>query len=62
MPPVVVPAKKPQPVTVDVPVTQTVVVTVGGISAGYLIYRAVRLLSSLFPPQWETLPVNLAVP
>jgi hypothetical protein len=36
-----------------------VVVTVG---VGYLIYRGVRLLPSLAPPLWWTLPANLAIP
>lgn len=35
------------------------VVTVG---AGYLIYRGIRLLPSLFPLLWWTLPANLATP
>jgi len=29
---------------------------------GYLIYRGVRLLPSLFPPLWPTIPGNLAIP
>jgi hypothetical protein len=35
------------------------VVTVG---VGYLIYRGIRLLPSLFPPLWWTIPENLAIP
>jgi RHS repeat-associated protein len=35
---------------------------VGAVGAGYLIYRGVRLLPSLFPPLWPTLIPNLAVP
>ena len=37
----------------------------GGIAAagiGYLIYRGVRMLPSLFPPLWPTLPLNAACP
>ena len=30
--------------------------------AGYLIYRGVRMLPSLLPPMWWTIPVNLAAP
>jgi RHS repeat-associated protein len=33
-----------------------------GVGAGYLLYRAARLLPSLFPPLWPTLVPNLAVP
>ena len=32
------------------------------VGAGYLIYRAVRMIPSLAPPLWPTIPVNLAVP
>lgn len=33
-----------------------------GVGIGYLIYRGVRLLPSLAPPLWWTLPANLAIP
>ncbi len=33
-----------------------------GLTAGYLLYRAVRMIPSLFPPLWETIPANLAIP
>jgi len=36
--------------------------TVVTIGVGYLIYRGIRLLPSLFPPLWPTLPANLAIP
>jgi RHS repeat-associated protein len=36
-----------------------VVVGAGG---AYLIYRGVRLVPSLFPPLWPTIPVNAALP
>ena len=32
------------------------------VGAGYLIYRAVRMLPSLLPPLWWTIPENLAIP
>jgi Toxin with a conserved tryptophan and TIP tripeptide motif len=32
------------------------------VGAGYVIYRVIRFLPSLFPPLWETIPLNLAVP
>ncbi|MCF6311054.1 MAG: hypothetical protein L3J39_01255 [Verrucomicrobiales bacterium] len=31
-------------------------------AGGYIIYRCVRFLPSLFPPLWPTIPVNLALP
>lgn len=37
----------------------------GGIAAagaGYLIYRGLRMLPSLLPPLWWTIPANLAMP
>ena len=34
-------------------------VTVG---VGYLIYRGIRMIPSLFPPLWWTIPENLAIP
>ena len=33
-----------------------------GIGIGYLIYRGVRFIPSLFPPLWPTIPANLAIP
>lgn len=33
-----------------------------GIGAGYAIYRAVRMIPSLFPPLWWTIPENAAIP
>ena len=35
---------------------------VGGIAAGYLFYRGMRLLPSLLPVAWWTIPANLMVP
>ena len=39
--------------------TTTIVTSVG---VGYLIYRGVRMLPSLFPPLWPTIPANAAIP
>ena len=39
-----------------------VLITGGVAGGGYLLYRGLRLLPSLFPPLWPTLPANLAVP
>ena len=33
-----------------------------GVGGAYIAYRVIRFLPSLFPPLWETIPVNLAVP
>ncbi|MBI3546203.1 MAG: hypothetical protein HY081_06375 [Gammaproteobacteria bacterium] len=35
-------------------------VAVGG--AAYIIYRCIRMLPSLAPPLWPTIPPNLAIP
>jgi hypothetical protein len=35
---------------------------VATVGVGYLIYRGIRLLPSLFPPLWWTIPENLAIP
>lgn len=32
------------------------------VGAGYLAYRFFRLLPSLLPPLWGTIPLNLAIP
>lgn len=34
----------------------------GAVGLGYLIYRGVRMLPSLAPPLWWTIPGNLAIP
>ena len=40
-----------------------VIVEVGiGIGVGYVIYRGIRLIPSLFPPMWPTLVPNLVTP
>ena len=33
-----------------------------GIGAGYLIYRGIRMIPSLAPPLWPTIPANAAIP
>jgi hypothetical protein len=37
-------------------------VTGGVVVGGYVIYRVVRMLPSLFPPLWWTIPANAAMP
>jgi len=41
---------------------KAVEVAVGGAATAYIIYRVVRMLPSLFPPLWPTIPVNAAIP
>lgn len=43
-------------------VPKEIVIGVGAVGAGYLIYRGVRMTPSLFPPLWPTIPANLALP
>jgi hypothetical protein len=42
--------------------TKIVVVGAGAVVAGYLIYRGIRMLPSLLPPLWWTIPANAAIP
>ena len=46
----------------DRPSNVTAGQVVGTITAGYIIYRVVRMIPSLFPPLWETIPLNAATP
>ncbi|WP_156920066.1 hypothetical protein [Comamonas composti] len=32
------------------------------VAAGYLLYRGIRIVPSLLPPLWWTLPSNITVP
>lgn len=36
--------------------------TAGAIAGGYIVYRVIRFLPSLFPPLWPTIPANVAIP
>jgi RHS repeat-associated protein len=42
--------------------TKTVCEVVAGAGAAYLVYRGIRLIPSLFPPLWGTLPLNIVAP
>lgn len=33
-----------------------------GIGVGYVIYRCIRMIPSLFPPLWPTIPANAVIP
>ncbi len=39
-----------------------VLVGAGVVGGGYIIYRGIRMLPSLLPPLWPTIPANLIVP
>ncbi len=41
---------------------ETAAVTAGTIGIGYGIYKCVRVIPSLFPPLWWTLPANVFSP
>ena len=43
-------------------IQQKVAVGAGAAGVGYLIYRGIRMIPSLFPPLWPTLPANAAIP
>ena len=44
-------------------VTPEEVATVAGVAvAGYIAYRVIRMIPSLLPPLWWTIPANVAVP
>jgi len=44
------------------PSRQQMIEGAAAIGTGYLIYRGVRMLPSLAPPLWWTIPENLAIP
>jgi hypothetical protein len=61
--PVVVPAPSTAPANNTArDVGRGVAVVGAGIGIGYLIYRGVRMIPSLFPPLWPTIPANALVP
>jgi len=43
-------------------VCKKVAVGVAAVGTGYIIYRCVRMIPSLFPPLWPTIPLNAAAP
>jgi len=63
--PVPSPHPTPRPSTGPGGVPTEVKVAVGAAAAvgtGYLIYRGIRMIPSLAPPLWWTIPANLAIP
>ncbi|EAM3331545.1 hypothetical protein E2V02_22450 [Salmonella enterica] len=42
--------------------TEAVVATGATIGVGYIIYRVIRMIPSLAPPLWPTIPVNAVTP
>jgi len=48
---------------VPIPSTKQIVIGIGAVGTGYLIYRGIRMLPSVvFPPLWPTIPLNAAIP
>lgn len=63
--PVPKPSEWKGPWTIPTPSPEAVQTTakVGlGLGLGYLAYRAIRMIPSLFPPLWPTIPANAAIP
>jgi RHS repeat-associated protein len=57
------PVAPPQPHNEDGLTTeQKVAVGAGAVGVGYLLYRGARMIPSLFPALWPTIPANLAIP
>jgi RHS repeat-associated core domain len=51
------------PGNIRLPSSKQIMIGVGALGAGYLIYRGVRMLPSVvFPPLWPTIPLNAAIP
>ncbi len=42
--------------------SKIVIGTVATVGAGYIVYRGIRMLPSLLPPFWWTIPINVATP
>ena len=48
---------------VPIPSAKQIVIGIGAVGTGYLIYRGIRMLPSVvFPPLWPTIPLNAAIP
>ncbi len=48
---------------VPIPSAKQIMIGIGAVGTGYLIYRGVRMLPSVvFPPLWPTIPLNAAIP
>ena len=68
--PVPVPVPAPSPAPAPAPstgltpgqVATGVAAGAAGVGIGYLIYRGIRMIPSLFPALWPTIPANLAIP
>ena len=54
---------KPAPNSSPMQITPSEVAATGAaIGTGYIIYRVIRMIPSLFPPLWWTIPENAAIP
>ena len=54
--------KKMQSVCESDPGMCAAAATAGGIAIGYVTYRCLRMVPSLFPPLWPTIPANVVIP
>jgi hypothetical protein len=58
-----VPVADPKPAPVDTEgLKDAAKKTIFTIGAGYIVYRVIRFIPSLFPPLWWTAPANATVP
>jgi len=57
-----VPSPDPKPAIDGSTATKAVVATGAAVGTGYIIYRIIRMIPSLFPPLWWTIPENAAIP
>lgn len=55
-----IPATRPR--TVPQITGEDVAKVAAGVGIGYIIYRGIRMIPSLFPPLWPTIPANAAIP
>jgi RHS repeat-associated protein len=56
------PTKEPSETCPDGKCQKMVPVVVMGVGGAYIVYRCVRMLPSLLPPLWWTIPENIAIP
>ena len=57
-----VPQADPKPAVDAQRVVETTAKVGAGLGAAYLTYRVIRMIPSLLPPLWWTIPENLAIP
>jgi hypothetical protein len=57
-----VPSSDPKPPAGDAKRVAEAAGAGAAVGVGYVIYRIVRMIPSLFPPLWPTIPENVAIP